>query len=313
MRILKASCDLRVNQEDRVLSKEEIVAGVRGCQGLLSLLTDTIDEEVMEAGDLKVVSNYAVGYDNIDVKAATKRGIMVANAPVGGLRESPADFTFALLLCLARRVVEGDKMVREGRFEGWGPLLLLGSDVHGKTLGIVGAGRIGSGVAERAKGFGMRVLCHDVVERKEVERDLGASYVSLEELLKESDFVTLHVPLASTTRHMIGGGELDRMKKTALLINTSRGPVVDEEALVAGLRKGDIAGAALDVYEEEPKVHPGLLSMENVILTPHMASASLETRTEMAVAAAEGLVEGLMGRRPRFLVNPEVLSYQNGE
>jgi glyoxylate reductase len=311
--LLAESVDLTVSPEDRVLSKDEIVKGVSGCQGLLCLLTDPIDEDVMDAGDLKVISNYAVGYDNIDVEAATARGIMVTNTPVEGLRETTADFSFALLMCVARRVLEGDGMVRRGEFRGWEPMLLLGSDIHGKTVGIVGAGRIGSAVARRATGFGMRILYHDAVRRGDLEREFGARYTTLEDLLRRSDFVTLHVPLNEDTHHLIGAPQLEMMRPTAFLVNTSRGPVVDEDALVSALKRGDIAGAALDVYEREPDVHPDLLRMENVILAPHMASASKETRAEMAVAAAENLLDGLAGRRPRFLVNPEVLSYHDGE
>ncbi len=313
LRMVEASAEVKVNQEDRVLSKGEIVDGVRGCHGLLCLLTDRVDEEVIDAGDLRIISNYAVGYDNVDVEAATRRGIMVTNTPVEGLTETPADFTFALLLTLARRVCEGDRMVRSGQFKGWAPLLLIGKDVYRKTMGIVGAGRIGAAVARRAKGFGMRILYYDVERRTEIEAETGASLVPLDRLLKESDFVTLHVPLTPETKHMIGDREMRTMKRTALLVNTSRGPVVDERSLVAALEKGEIAGAALDVYEREPHVHPELLTMNNVILAPHMASASLDTRTEMAVAAAENLLEGLRGGRPRFLVNPEVSSYRAGE
>jgi glyoxylate reductase len=312
-RLLESSVDLRVGQEDRVLTKEEIMQGVGGCQGLLCLLTDPIDDEVMDAGDLKVISNYAVGYDNIDVEAATARGIMVTNTPVDGLRETTADFAFALLMCVARRVLEGDRLVRRGEFRGWAPLLLLGSDVHGKTIGIVGAGRIGGAIARRARGFEIRILYHDVERREDIERELGAEYASLDDLLRRSDFVTLHVPLNESTHHLIGARELEMMKPTAFLINTSRGPVVDEDALVSALKSGTIAGAALDVYEREPDVHPDLLKMDSVVLAPHMASASHETRAEMAVAAAQNLVDGLAGRRPRFLVNPEVLSYHGGE
>ncbi len=313
LRILQASAEVHVNREDRTFSRSEIIAGVRGCHGLLCLLTDRIDEEVMADSQLKVISNYAVGYDNIDVEAATERGIMVTNTPVEGLRETPADFTFALILGLARRVCEGDRLVREGGFQGWAPLLLLGKDVHGKTLGIVGGGRIGSAVARRARGFEMRILYHDVVRNHEMESTLGCSYVPLDVLLAESDFITLHVPLTEETRHLIGAKEIARMKKTAFLINTSRGPVVDEAGLARALRKEAISGAALDVYEDEPNVHKDLLTIRNVLLLPHMASATLETRTEMAVTAAQNILDALEGRTPRFLVNPEVSSYRARE
>lgn len=311
--MLRSRVTVTMNEEDRVLSKEEIIDGVRECQGLLCLLTDGIDSDVMDAGDLRVISNYAVGFDNIDIDAANQRGIAVTNTPVPGLAETPADFTFALILGLARRICEGDRMTREGRFRGWAPMLLLGPDVHGKTIGVVGAGRIGTAVARRARGFDMRVLYSDVSRNREIETKLEASRVTLDHLLAESDFVTLHVPLTPETRHLIGEEELVKMKGTALLVNTSRGPIVNETALAEALEAGEIAGAALDVYENEPVVHPDLLTRENVLLLPHMASASLETRTQMAVAAAQNLLDGLEGRTPRFVVNPEVLSYRRRE
>ncbi len=267
----------------------------------------------MDAGDLRAISNYAVGFDNVDIEAANQRGIVVTNTPVPGLAETPADFTFALILGLARRICEGGRMMREGRFRGWGPMLLLGPDVYGKTLGVVGAGRIGTAVARRAEGFGMTVLYSDIRPSQEMETKFGASRVSLDVLLAESDFVTLHVPLTPETRYLIGEAQLVRMKQTAFLINTSRGPVVDEAALARALDAGEIAGAALDVYENEPVVHPDLLKQENALLLPHMASASLETRTQMAVAAAQNLLDGLEGRTPRYVVNPEVLSYRPRE
>ncbi len=292
-------------------TREEIRAGLEGRRGLLSLLTDTIDGPLMDAGDLRVISNYAVGVDNIDVPAATRRGILVTNAPVDGLQESPADHTFALLLALSRRIVEGDRMIRGEGFRGWGPELLLGTDVHGKTLGIVGAGGIGQAVARRAVGFGMRILYHSRQPKVEWQEGLGARFVSLDQLLREADFVTLHVPLNAETHHLIGAEELQLMKGDAFLINTSRGPVVDEAALVTALQEGRPAGAALDVFEYEPDVHPELKARQNVVLTPHIASATWETRSEMAIVAAENLLAGLRGEVPPFLVNPEVLSSQD--
>lgn len=311
--MLATSCEVKANLEDRVLSKEEMVSGVRGCEGILCLLTDRVDAEIMDAGNLRVISNYAMGYDNIDLEAANQRRILVTNTPVDGLKETPADFTFALLLSLARRVCDGNRTVRDGAFSGWSPTLLLGSDVYGKTIGIVGAGRIGSAVARRAMGFGMRILYCGPHRKEELERDTGAERVSQDELLTEADFVTLHLPLTPETRGMIGERELAEMKRTAFLINTSRGAVLDEKALSEALLAGRIAGAAVDVFEEEPAIHPELLRMSNVLLTPHMASASLETRTEMAVVAAQNLLEALAGRTPRHLVNKEVLSSQGGE
>ncbi|MFQ5908853.1 MAG: 2-hydroxyacid dehydrogenase [Thermoplasmata archaeon] len=311
LELLEKATDLRVFEEDRMPTRGEIREGLVGCVGLLSLLTDRIDGELMDAGDLTVISNYAVGVDNIDLEAATRRGIMVTNTPVDGLRESPADHTFALLLALSRRVVEGDRMVRDGAFQGWGPELLLGTDVYGKTLGIVGAGGIGTAVARRALGFGMEILYHSREPKEEWGREGGARFVSLPELLREADFVTLHVPLKEDTRHLIGAEELQMMKQGAFLVNTSRGPVVDEAALVHALGKDRLAGAALDVYEHEPKVAQDLLTMSNVVVTPHTASATWETRSEMAIVAANSLLAGLRGEVPPSLVNPEVLSSQN--
>jgi glyoxylate reductase len=310
-KMLAEATDLRVFEKDRMPSREEILNGVEGRVGLLCLLTDSIDKDVMDAGPLRVISNYAVGVDNIDIQAATERGILVTNTPVNGLRESPADHTFALILAVARRILEGDQMVRQGAFTGWGPELLLGSDVYGKTLGVVGAGGIGAAVARRAMGFGMRILYHSRKQKAEWQQRLGAKFVSLPELLERSDIVTLHVPLNEETTYLIGPAELKQIKRGSLLINTSRGSVVDEEALVAALKAGHLKGAALDVFEHEPEVHPELVAMQNVVLTPHTASATDETRTEMAVVAAENLLAGLRGEVPPFLVNPEALSSQD--
>lgn len=311
--LVRAAAETRVFPEARPPRREELLSGVAGCQGLLCLLTDRIDGEIMDAGELRIIANYAMGYENIDVGAATERGIPVTNAPAAGLRESPADFTLALLLAAGRRVVEGDRRVREGRFAGWGPMELLGTDLHGKTLGIVGAGRIGSAVARRARGFDMRILYHSRTRKAELEAETGARYRSLDALLREADYVTLHVPLTEATHRLIGRDELGRMKRTALLVNTSRGSVVDEAALGDALERGELAGAALDVFEDEPDVHPALLDRPDVVLTPHAASATEATRSEMAVLAAENLVAGLRGRRPPNLVNPEVLRSQDGE
>ncbi|MFQ5986289.1 MAG: 2-hydroxyacid dehydrogenase [Thermoplasmata archaeon] len=311
LEMLEKATDLRVFEEDRMPTREEVREGLQGSVGVLSLLTDLIDGELMDVGDLKVISNYAAGVDNIDLDAATQRGILVTNAPVDGLRESPADHTLALILALSRRIVEGDRLVREGSFVGWGPELLLGTDVYGKTLGIVGPGGIGAAVAKRARGFGMRILYHGREPKPNWEEEWGGRFTSLPQLLREADVVTLHVPLTPKTRHLIATQELRMMRKGAFLINTSRGPVVDEEALVVALREGRPAGAALDVYEHEPSVHPELLGMRNVVLTPHTASATWETRSEMAVVAARNLLAALRGEVPPFLVNPEVLSSQN--
>lgn len=277
-------------------SREALMQDV---DGILSLLTERIDAEVMDAAPrLRVIANMAVGYDNIDVAEATRRGILVCNTP-GVLTETTADFAWALLMATARRVVEGDRLTRSGGFRAWGPLMLLGRDLWGSTLGIVGYGRIGQAVARRATGFGMEVL--------HTSPSSPAS-VPLEELLERSDFISLHCRLDSTTRHLIGSDELRRMRASAILVNTARGPVVDEAALVQALREGRIAGAGLDVYEREPELAPGLTDLENVVLAPHIASASHRTRDLMATMAADGLVAVLRGERPAHLVNPEALA-----
>lgn len=303
--LLRRECDVEVNEQDKPLSKKELIARLQGREGLVCLLTDHVDDEVLSVPGLKAVSNVAVGYDNIDAAAATRRGVLVTNTP-GVLTETTADFAWTLMLCAARRVVEGDRMTRAGKYRGWGIMMLLGQDVHNKTLGLVGLGRIGQAVAQRAKGFGMRVLYSDVRQAPaEVEQALGARYVLLADLLKESDFVSVHTPLTEKTRHLIGEKEFALMKPTAVLVNTSRGPVVDEKALVAALRSRRIAAAGLDVYENEPELAPGLAGLDNAVLAPHIASASVETRTRMATMAAENMSAALHGRRPPNLVNPQ--------
>ena len=305
--VLRKHAELDVHEGDSPLSKAELMERVRGKQALVCQLIQRVDAEVLgAASELRVVANVAVGFDNIDVKAATARGIAVTNTP-GVLDETTADFTWALLLGVARRVVEGDQLARSGQWKGWDLMQLLGTDVHGKTLGIVGLGRIGQRVARRARGFGMRVLyCDAARAAAEVERELGVEWAEKERLLRESDFVSLHVPLLPETRHWMGPAEFELMKPTAYLVNASRGPVVDEAALVEALEQKKFAGAALDVFEQEPKIHPKLLKLPNVLLAPHIASASVETRTRMAVLAAENVVAVLSGQRPPNLVNPEV-------
>jgi glyoxylate reductase len=288
------------------LTKQELRRRIEGAEGLICLLSDRIDREVLEAGrGLRIVANVAVGYDNIDVQAASELGIMVTNTPEV-LTEATADLTFGLILAVARRIVEGDRLVRSGGFHGWELDLLLGAEVHHKTLGIVGLGRIGQAVARRAHGFGMEILYFDPIRRPEVERELGARFVGLEELLRRSDFVSLHLPLTPQTRHLLGKRELGLMKPTAFLINAARGPIVDEAALVEALKAGKLAGAGLDVFEHEPNVHPELLKLDNVVLTPHIGSAGRETRVKMALMAVENLLAALSGQRPPNLVNPEV-------
>lgn len=290
------------------LPKPELIARLEDKEGLVCLITDRIDAEVLAAAPrLRVVANVAVGYDNIDVAEASARKIVVTNTPEV-LTETTADFAWALLMAVARRVVEADQYVRAGRFSRWELLIFLGGDVHGKTLGVMGFGRIGKAVARRARGFGMRIVYHDAVRADAAsERELGATFVDKATLLGESDFVTLHVPLLPETRHLIDAAELRMMKRTAYLVNAARGPVVNEAALVQALSEGWIAGAGLDVYEEEPKIHPGLLSLPNVVLAPHIASASIETRVKMATLAVENCLAVLEGKPPRTPVNPEVL------
>ena len=283
---------------------------VRGIDGLLSILTDKIDAEIMDAAPgIKIISNLAVGFDNIDVPAATSRGILVGNTP-GVLTETTADFAFALLMAAARRVVSGDKYTRRGDWKTWGPMILLGYDVHHATLGIIGSGRIGMEMAKRARGFDMKVIYHDVVRRKpEEEAALGLEYVAtLEELLSRSDFVTVHVPLTADTRHMISTKEFAAMKPTAVLVNSARGPVVDPKALYEALKSGQIFAAGLDVTEPEPiQMDDPLLTLDNIVIAPHIASGSVATRALMANMAAANLLAGLKGELPPNCVNPEVL------
>jgi glyoxylate reductase len=305
--LARAHTTVRLNETDRRLPRADLTARLGDVDALVCLLTDTVDDAVLaQAPRLRVVANVAVGFDNIDVAAATRRKIVVTNTP-GVLTETTADFTWTLLLAAARRVAEADAYTRAGKFTEWGLMLLLGGDIFGKTLGIFGLGRIGHAVARRARGFDMRILYHDAVRNTAAERDLGAQLVDKERLLAESDFVTLHVNLTAQTRHLIGEPELRRMKPTAYLVNAARGPVVDEGALVRALKEGWIAGAGLDVYEEEPRVHPGLLECPNAVLAPHIASASRETRTRMATMAVENSLAVLEGARPANPVNPEVL------
>jgi glyoxylate reductase len=282
---------------------------VAGCEGILTLLTDRVDDELLDAAgpQLKVVSNYAVGFDNVDVPACTRRGIPVGNTP-GVLTETTADLAWALLMAAARRVAEGDRYVRAGRWKTWGPMLLLGPDVHGSTLGVVGFGRIGQAVARRAGGFGMRIVYHDLHRADPVvEQEFGAEFLPLEELLAQADFVSLHVNLTPETRHLMNAERLGWMKPTAVLVNTSRGPVVDQRALYEALRKGVPWAAALDVTDPEPiPADDPLLTLDNCLVVPHIASASRATRGKMAEMAAANLLAGVRGERLPTPVNPEV-------
>ena len=297
--LVRAGCDADVWEDDLPPPRDELLRRVAGCDGVLTLLTDRVDDEFLDAAGpgLRVVSNYAVGFDNIDVAACARRGVAVGNTP-GVLTDTTADLAWALLMAAARRLPEGDRYVRDGRWKTWGPLLLLGPDVHGATIGIVGFGRIGQAVARRAQGFGMEILYHDVQPvPDEVTMPLGATYLPLEALLPRSDFVSLHVNLSELTRHLMNATTLALMKPTAILVNTSRGPVVDQRALADALRDGTIAAAALDVTDPEPiSMDDPLVGLDNCLIVPHIASASRATRGRMAAMAAANLLAGVSGR-----------------
>jgi glyoxylate reductase len=305
--ILEASCEVEYWDRRERPPRAELLQRIKEKDGLVSLLMEKVDEELLRAAPkLRIAANVAVGFDNIDVAACTKRGVAATNTP-GVLDETTADFAWTLMMAVARRLGEGEALARSGTWQGWDLDQLVGTDVWGKTLGLVGFGRIGRAVARRASGFQMRVIYTDAVRAPEaVEKELKAEFRDMNSLLAEADFVSLHVPLLPETRGLFDGGKFQRMKPTAFLINTARGPVVDEAALVAALEAGKIAGAGLDVYEKEPLIHPGL-KRANVVLAPHLASASLETRTKMACMAAENVVALFKGQRPPNLLNPEVL------
>lgn len=307
MERLQAETRLHVNPDDRVLSPKELSRGLGDKPGLLCLLTDTIDRSFLEQHpQLRVVSNYAVGYNNIDLGAATALGIPVTNTP-GMLTETSADTAFALLMAVSRRVVEADRFVRSGQWQGWGPLQFLGTDVNGATLGILGLGRIGRAMISRARGFGMRVLYWNRTRLDpEEETRLQVHYREKDELLRQADFVSVHVALTRDTHHLIDAQAFERMKPSAYLINTARGPVVDETALIHALQENQIADAGLDVYEWEPAVSPALYELSQVVLLPHLGSATLATRTRMGLAAVDNLLKVLNDQRPDQLVNPEV-------
>jgi len=304
--ILAEAAEVVTYPPDRPLDEANIRQAAEGCVGIVSQLMDPIRDTVLSTPGLKCVSNVAVGFDNIDVPAATARKVMVTNTP-GVLDDATADFAFTLLMAAARRIVEADSFTRSGRFRGWAIDMMLGQDVFGATLGIVGIGRIGRGVAHRAKGFNMRILYYDPQPLpREAEEQLGATRVDLNRLIAESDFISIHVPLTQETLHLISTPQFNAMKRNAILVNTSRGPVVDEAALVDALSSRKLAGAGLDVYEREPAVHPGLLQMPNVVLAPHIASATVRTRSEMSAMAARNMATAVRGGRPPNLVNPEV-------
>ena len=305
--ILNESCDVEYWTEPERISREELLRRVKDKEALVCLLTERVNDELLGAAPkLRITSNVAVGFDNIDVPACTRRGVIATNTP-GVLDETTADFAWMLLMAVARRIGEGELLARSGNWKGWDLDQLCGSDVWGKTLGLVGFGRIGRAVARRAQGFQMKVIYHDAVHVAEaIECELHAEYREFNDLLAQSDFVSVHVPLLAETRGLFSAPQFHRIKPAAFLINTSRGPVIDEAALVAALEAKKIAGAALDVYENEPFIHPGL-KRPNVVLAPHIASASVETRTKMACMAAENVVSLFKGQRPANMLNPEVL------
>lgn len=306
--LLRARKDVRVTlfPKDRGISRTELLKGVKGIDALLCLLTEKIDKGVLDAAgpQLKLVSNYAVGFDNVNVPACASRGVMVTNTP-GVLTDAVSEHAFALMMAICRRVPESDRFTRAGKYKGWGPLMLLGMELKGKTLGVLGLGRIGAGVAHRAaRGMGMKIMYYDVRRNEQFEKDYGATFGTVEQVLSTSDVVSIHVPLLPTTRHLIDAKKLALMKKSAYLVNTSRGPIVDEKALVAALRKKAIAGAALDVFENEPALAPGLVKLDNVVLTPHTASATNEARDAMARLAAQAVLDVFDGKTPQYVVMP---------
>jgi glyoxylate reductase len=304
--LLEETCRVDVNYEDRSLTRKELIEAVRGKDGVICLLTDRIDAQVMDAATgIRGLANYAVGFNNIDVNEATRRGIPVSNTP-DVLTNATAEMAWALLFAVARRVVESDRTMRSGTWKGWGPLQFIGGDVTGKTLGIVGAGRIGAVMARMSKGFGMPILYTDTSHNLTLEQELDARKAAFEELLEESDFVSVHVPSLPSTFHLFDRAAFMRMKRTAYLINTSRGQVVHEAELVQALQEGLIAGAGLDVYEFEPEMMKGLASLDNVVCTAHTASATTSSRAGMALKAAQNLLAMLQGERAPDCINPEV-------
>ncbi|HTK05271.1 MAG TPA: D-glycerate dehydrogenase [Candidatus Eisenbacteria bacterium] len=309
--LLKARADFEVivYGGEEAIPRADLLAGVKGADAVLSILTEKIDAELLDAAgpQLKIVSNFAVGFDNVDLAAAAAHRVMVTNTP-GVLTDAVAEHAIALMMAVARRIPESERFARAGKYKAFGPMLLLGAQLKGKTLGVIGLGRIGEGVAERAaKGLGMKVLYNDVRRDERFEGATGAEFrATAEDVLKEADVVSIHVPLLPTTRHLINAERLAMMKKTAYLVNTSRGPVVDEAALAAALKGGVIAGAAIDVFENEPNIDPGLLELDNVVITPHTASATIEARSAMATLAAQAVIDALDGNMPLNLVKPKV-------
>ena len=308
MEMIHKAVNAELNPHDRPMTRKELLRGLKGVDGVLSLLNDRMDAQAMDAAgpQLKVIANYAVGFNNIVVPDATERGIVVTNTPEV-LTETTADMAWSLIMAVCRRVAEGDDFIRRRKPWSWAPLMMLGADVHGKTLGILGLGRIGQAVARRAKGFNMKIIYYDAFRQKpKVEKELGVQFKPFLSVIRQADILTVHTPLMKETTHLINAKVLKAMKKTAYLVNTSRGPVVDEAAVAKALQRGDIAGAGIDVFEKEPQVHPELVKCRNAVITPHIASATVETRTAMGTLAASNLISVLKGRTPPTPVNPEV-------
>jgi glyoxylate reductase len=306
--LLRQVAEVEVNPKDSPVPRAELLEIIKDCQGVIGLLTEKIDAEFFDATpNLKGYANYAVGFDNIDVPEATRRGLPVTNTP-DVLTNATAECAWSLLFSVARRVVESDKVMRSGTWPGWGPLQFIGGDVTGKTLGIVGAGRIGTAMARMSRGFDMPVLYTSSSGRHNevLDKELNGRLVSFEELLEQSDFISLHTPLTPGTRHLFGAEAFKRMKKTAYIINTGRGPVIDERALLEALKAGEIAGAGLDVYENEPALTPGLAELDNVVLLPHIGSGTESARTDMSVLAARNMLAMLKGDKPETCLNPEI-------
>lgn len=307
-RLLNSGHEVIISEYDRPLTAEEFLDGAKGADAVLSFLTDKINADVIDAigSQVKIFSNYAVGFNNIDTNDATQKGVIVTNTPSDEVNESVAEHSWALMLALVRRVVEADESTKRGSYHGWEPSIFLGSNLVGKTLGIVGLGRIGSRVAKRAMGWDMRVMYNKRSRDEEAEKELGIEFSELDNLLANSDFVSLHVPLTNETRGMINSEKIGKMKKGAMIINTARGPVVKEQDLVDALRGGQLGGAGLDVFENEPNINPELITMENVILTPHIASATWEARNKMGEQAVSAVLDVLSGKKPKNLVNKDV-------
>jgi glyoxylate reductase len=300
---LKKVFDVEISRFDRNLTKDEIIEMTAGAQGMVSMASDTIDRELIDRlSSVRIIANYAVGFDNIDVKYAGEKGIVVTNTP-GVLTQATADIAMSLILCIARRIVEGDRLMRRGEFKGFYPTFFLGVELENKVLGIYGLGRIGKAVAKKAVNFGLRIIYHNSMPCEQGFTDFSAQYVSFDELLKRSDFLSIHAPLKEETFHRFAQREFKKMKKEAFLINTARGPLVKENDLVLALTEGWIAGAGLDVYEFEPKVHPDLIRLDNVVLLPHIGSATIEVRERMSIMVADNLIAFFKGEPPPNRVN----------